>query len=406
MPDDGLRVRCGRPRHVQGIQNNVKERFMKHYSSMLAGALLPGLAAFVAGCSQGSDANGTSDLDKITSARESNQLQEDLALATSRYNELLEKGSRTQTALDELRILHSQWNTDVMALLQNEDGRFLAADEADVKVFRAHVESMNPVSEETISNLSTSLNALIAPIKAAVTEGSVAGMPNPELVTRLTELDARIQESLTPYKTAVSAIQALAATAKGRGTRGMQTLQQEVDDLKSAEAAARAAKIEAARLEAEEEVTQQLAMAEQELVRAQGEKKRQELESQAHELRAQAEADAIKARATSSDTLKSLAPFVTKTKILFECYSPSNCRWIPGQSLAAPVSFGALTRLGALEPTQLGFEQLQSIATSYENDRPKWPSADTPEDWERVKENQKLLREFGTTLVELGHLAP
>ncbi len=379
---------------------------MKHSVFILAGVLLPGLAGLVAGCSQGTGANGTSDLDKITSARESNQLQEDLALATSRYSELLEKGSRTQTALDELRRLHTQWNTEVMALLQSEDGRFLAADEADVKAFRAHVESMNPVSEDTIGNLSTSLNTLIAPVKTAMTEGSVAGMPNPELVTRLADLDVRIQDSLLPYESAVSAIQALAATAKSRGTRGMQTLQQEVDVLKSAEAAARAAKIESARLEAEEEVTQQLAKAEQDLVRVQGEKKRQELESQAHELRAQAEADAIKARATNSDTIKRLAPFVKKTKVIFECYSPSNCRWIPGQTLAAPLSFGALTRLGALEPTQLGFEQLQSVATSYENDRPKWGSADTPEDWERVKDNQKLLRELGPTLVELGHLAP
>lgn len=387
---------------------------MKHCVLILAGVLLPGLAGLVAGCSQGTGANGTSDLDKITSDRESNQLQEDLALATSTYIELLEKGSRTQMALDELRRLHTQWNTEVMALLQNEDGRFLAADEADVKVFRAHVESTNPVSESTISNFSTVLHALIAPIQTAVTEGTVAGMPNPELGTRLADLDVRVQESLAPYKSAVSAIQALVATAKRRGTRGTQTLQEEVDVLKSAEAAARAATIEAARLEAEEEVTQQLAKAEQDLVRAQGEKTRQELEFKAAAVRAAAAEQELRARAENPETLSRLAPFVSPGESLLVCSNARNFRWanlawIKGQGdvlVEAPMSLTSINCTGALNPTADGLKVFFKLATDGENDRPDWGANSSSVDWDWVKANQTLLRELGNTLVNEGKLLP
>jgi len=357
-------------------------------------------------CSGPSSVVTSGDLDKLAAARDMNQQQEALALARSMYMELLDAGSRIRSDLDNLGRLHQQWKTEILALLSSEDGRFLAAEQPDAVSFRAHVETMRAVTDSSIEAMISELDALVEPAKGAINSGVIAGAPDPSLSSRLAALDGRVQSALAPYVQAVPAIQAMLATAKQRGIRSETTLQQAVDALIYADSQDRTNQVEAARKAAEAEVTAKLAQAEQALIRARGEQQLQALRAEESHLRASMEADALKARASSPDTLKRLEPFVTKASMSLETPRPFVYQWHRVQTETRSLSFGAITGHKALEPTEEGMQILQQIANSTENDRPAWPADNTKQHWDWVRENQTLLRELGPTLVELGYLAP
>ena len=272
--------------------------------------------------------------------------------------------------------------------------------------FRANFQAMKAVTQSSMEAMTSELDALIGPAKEVIDSGAIAGTPDPNFSTRLAALETRVNRALEPYVQTVPAIQAMLAIAKQRGVRGDSTLQQAVDALNYADAQDRTKQVEAARKVAEAEVTEQLAEAKQALIRARGEQQLQALRAEESHLRASMEADALKARASSPDTLKRLEPFVTKASMSLETPRPFVYQWHRVQTETRSLSFGAITGHKALEPTEEGLQILQQIANSTENDRPAWPADNTKEHWDWVRENQTLLRELGPTLVELGYLAP
>lgn len=351
-------------------------------------------------------APSANDLVRLTEIREFNQQQEAVALARSMYVELDNTGNRVSTRLDELRRSRDQWNTQITGLLANEDGRFIAADRADVSAFRAHYEHVPALPDADIDGFESSLDTMLEPIRNSLHNQSVTGTPNPEFGPRLKSLDSQIQSAEKPFRESIPAIEAILAAAKVRGQRGTQTLQEVLDEMIQGEAVTRAARIEAARKKAEEDVTQQLAQAAQDVVNAEGEKKRQELVSEAERLKAQSKADTLKARATNPDTLRRLEPFVSKSRKVLDTPNPFVYQWRETNLEIVPLSLGAISRHRALEPTEDGLYILNMIATMPDNDRPKWPVPNTPEGWKEVREAQTLLVELGPTLVELSYLAP
>jgi hypothetical protein len=358
------------------------------------------------GAGVGIAATAPAEVASLSDTRKGNQEQEALAVAKSMYLDLQERGARARANLDELRQLHTQWTTEIAALPGSEEGRLIASDKESAEAFHAHFTNVKPMPDGELDSMVTRLSSLLSPVDAALQSGAVGGVPRPELAHGLAELEADIQEWSKPYAASISSIQSIAKAAKARGARGDQSLQSELERIENDAAVRRAEYIQKARAKAEEEVTQKLAKAEQDLVLAQGEKKLQEKEAEAKELRAKAEADALKARATNSDTLKRLKPFTSKSTAAFTSPGYDRYQWKPDQMEAAPHSFSALSRYGALEQTDMGIKRLHHVVMDKQSQRPAWVAAKTPEDWAWIKENQALLRELGPTLVELGYLAP
>lgn len=370
---------------------------------------LMAVAVLINGCSDSvsiPELEGLDSVDELTQRRDIAQQRETLGIAKSKYLQLQQEGQRTRAALEELRGLHQRWNKEVPALLENEEGRYIAASQQDVTTFRSHFDTLEKLPESALDSMTAELDALLAPVESALNDKTVADLPDERLSTQLAALDSRLQEALAPYKLAISALESITANARKRGELGSQTLQDALGKLVQSEAESRSAQIEAARGIANEAVAKKLAETTQALVEAKGEQERSQMETEIAQIRAQTEADRLMAKATNPDTLARLKPFVTKTTTKFESSRPRDYRWFPNQTEVAPFSFGALSRVGALEPTQDGIRELHAIAVFERNDRPPWPSASSPEDWEWVRENQMLLRELGMTLVELGYLLP
>lgn len=373
-------------------------------------ALVTGLMAVAAlsnGCSDSvsiPELEGLDSVDELTQRRDIAQQRETLGIAKSKYLQLQQEGQRTRAALEELRGLHQRWNKEVPALLENEEGRYIAANQQDVTTFRSHFDTLEKLPESALDSMTAELDALLAPVESALNDKTVADLPDERLSTQLAALDSRLQEAVAPYKLAISALESITANARKRGELGSQTLQEALGKLVQSEADSRSAQIEAARQIANEAVAKKLAETTQALVEAKGEQERSKMETEIAMVRAQTEADTLIARANNPDTLKRLEPFVAKSTTALMC--ENNYDWIKGQTQAAPVSFKAIACAGGLQEGDKGLKQLQFLASSSRSDRPAWPPAVSPKDWEWVKENQMLLRELGTTLVELGYLLP
>lgn len=345
------------------------------------------------------------DTVELPEVREYNNLQETAALAKGLYLDLSNQGTAVANRLAELKGMRDKWDKEINGLLTNDTGRFVAADQSDVTAFRAHFNHAPAISEAEVTGFQNTLDTLLEPINHALKTQSVTGTPNPEFGPRLKSLDAQIEEALAPFRESVPAIEAIVKAAEARGTKGSQTLAKALEELDQADAVTRAARIEAARKMAEDDVTEQLAKASADLAIADGEAKRQAMEDEAAKLRAQSEADAIAAKATNPETMKRLAPFVTKANTVLLPNSRVY-EWGRSDTQTVPLSLNAISLRGALEPTENGLKNLMLIANDTRNGRPTWPRASTPEDWDVVRANQQLLREFGSTLVSLGHLLP
>lgn len=366
------------------------------------------VAVLINGCSDSvsiPELEGLDSVDELTQRRDIAQQRETLGIAKSKYLQLQQEGQRTRAVLEELRGLHQRWNKEVPALLENEEGRYIAANQQDVTTFRSHFDTLEKLPESALDSMTAELDALLAPVESALEDKTVADLPDERLSTQLAALDSRLQEALAPYKLAISAVESITANARKRGELGSQTLQDALAKLVRSEAESRSAQIEAARQIANEAVAKKLAETTQELVEAKGEQERSRMETEISLIRAQTEEEMLTARANNPDTLKRLEPFVTKgNSILLP--NDRMYEWRRSETEPLPLSFKSITLQGALEPTERGLKNLMRIVMDYNNGRPAWPQPSTKEDWDWIRENQKLLKELGPTLVSLNHLAP
>lgn len=83
---------------------------------------------------------------------------------------------------------------------------------------------------------------------------------------------------------------------------------------------------------------------------------------EAERVAAQARQDALLAKATNPETLQRLQPLISKSTTSFAAEGPNSNRWNAGMTEAVPISFGALSRLGALEQTDTGLKYLLLVA--------------------------------------------
>ena len=115
-----------------------------------------------------------------------------------------------------------------------------------------------------------------------------------------------------------------------------------------------------------------------------------------------------------SDKIRTmLKPFITPGYV-----QPESADKLAYQNIKQPVSFSALKQIGALQPTQRGIEILFRVggskSSTYQNDRPLggFPRMNSRDELEKpdvlskVRDVQRLLREYGPYLVEDELLSP
>ena len=142
------------------------------------------------------------------------------------------------------------------------------------------------------------------------------------------------------------------------------------------------------------------AEAEREAVEA--EQKRQQ------DLKEQQEAELL-AKATSPEVKMLLAPFLEARTIQPSLAGTFSIKWVRTYD-KKPMSLGKLMEIGALDDSVEGLKKLALIGGNRKLPEPKWsvytqPNNWSPEDEERLKQAQQMLRDYGPTLVKAKWLS-
>jgi len=129
-----------------------------------------------------------------------------------------------------------------------------------------------------------------------------------------------------------------------------------------------------------------------------------ENQEQVERIRQETERQRIVAMAESPEVQSLLAPFMR------------HAYWQPNRANTgyerSPMSFTLIKKQNCLAPNEKGLQSLLTLATNPKNkDRGPWAFPErfnklSPEQKDQVRQAQKYLIELGTTLVELGYLAP
>ena len=343
------------------------------------------------------------DADQILLKEATASHDEELATAKARQKEAMDVAQDTTELLDKCGSLITVWEKDIVPLLTNDDGKFLAAQPDYVQAFNGYYNSERPTQRE-IDRLRESLNTLTGPLKAALGKPDNTYTPTPSFTSQLNQSKEKAALFVTGYEEPIRMIKALLARAQKEGKKGSETLSAAVDQLAADTALKKGQELSFQLKAKQEETSKRIADAQQQAVEEKATLAENAAKQDTQIAHEQADKEALTKLAKSPDIQKRLAPFIT----------PGMTQVIPNRSgaivkvpdEAKPLSFSGLNGKGALAPTDDGRTTLVWIATNNRNDRPKWTKPVTSEEWKWVKENQEYLRKLGPVLVELGMLSP
>ncbi len=282
----------------------------------------------------------------------------------------------TRTNLAQLDQAIVTWNERVMALLQNEDGRRIAASKQRCEEFTAVTEKQR-LSREEVTLLRARLDESSKHLDEALA-GRQRTLSSEALVNQARKLAEEVRGALRLYRDHLIILDGLVALSKDLPEAG-ETLEAAIKQLKLTEATAEAERLAAARRKAREQ-------AEEERARLEKEKRRRDEEFE-H---------------SYADMKHYLMPFVTPaaSQLDGKSFKPS--------TITGPVSWKALQRyLKQDEKVSIALCQLISSA----KDRPKgrFPEFSTTRqriDVATIKKVQQFLTQYGELMVEKGLLAP
>ena len=127
-----------------------------------------------------------------------------------------------------------------------------------------------------------------------------------------------------------------------------------------------------------------------------------------HDLKEQQEAELL-AKATAPEVKMLLAPFLEPRTIQPSLAGTFSIKWERTYD-KKPMSLGKLIGIGALDDSVDGLKKLALIGGHRKLPEPKWsiytqPNSWSPEDEERLKQAQLMLRDYGPTLVKAKWLS-
>ena len=126
------------------------------------------------------------------------------------------------------------------------------------------------------------------------------------------------------------------------------------------------------------------------------------------DLKEQREAELL-AKATSPEVKMLLAPFLEPRTIQPSLSGTFSIKWVRTYD-KMPMSLGKLMEIGVLDESELGLKKLALVIGNRKLPEPKWSIASQPNNWspedeERLKQAQQMLRDYGPTLVKAKWLS-
>jgi len=327
--------------------------------------------------------------------------EQELATAKVQQKETMASIEDASETLNECDKLNAVWESEIAVLLTNEDGQFLSAKSKYVKAFNGYFNTPRPKQRE-VERLRESLTTLTKPIKALLDDAFNATVPAPVLVTEIKQANEKATLLLAGYEEPVSKIKALVVSAKAEGAKGTDKLGDALDKLNADDALSKGQELDSQVRAKQKETAERLAKAHEEsldnkaIIAEKSSKQEKQIAIE------EADEEALVKLAKSPDIQKRLAPFITPGMKQFT----ASGMFYSAPDEAKPLSFSIINRIRALSPDERGLSKLAMLATSKENDRPKWHTPTTSQDWKRVKENQEYLRQLGPTLIQLKMLLP
>lgn len=335
--------------------------------------------------------------------------REQAALGKARLTNTLALSERAIASINKFQNELTEWRTWVLPLLTNQEGRRLANRPELFDAIGPYFET-EIVDDLNVAKARMGVEEAIAPVRDALAAEHYEFVHSKELVSYLQNCIAVSQaatERLLPKRTRLR--QLLSADI---GVASSNTLEVALRHHEEREAAKVAAAEAAARAKAREEFLALRAKDASIFERNQQENQRQlELakqraaEAALHGQIRNAEAAAAQQRLISYAQSEEVSPFLLP-------FTTPGYEQLDGTrtSLPRPYSWRKLQASGALVDRS-GFDiMLQLVSTSKDKDRPRWFPNGTYDGAhhhrDQIREMQRLLRELGPTLVEVGMLDP
>jgi len=350
--------------------------------------------------------------------------QQRCAVAKAQLRFLLDKGRSVLVHVDKLAKDVAAWDREIEALLNNDEGRLIAADPERVKMFTALHRSVPPLSSDEVGQQRARIQAMLEPLQQALDGVTTPFMPDDAIEEQLErELKPVVIHTRT-LRELRHAINALLANARAAGDEPSDTtLQESINSVEQQYARMRADDLARAREAAEEESRQKLVTLEKrklaELADAEHKRREAELEAQRTEQETQARlieekalGDRLRALAEDSEIQAKYQVFLAEGHYSFANNKVYN-------TTAFRPSYNALKRIGILSfldrfthaasGNNFRYSDSTWSGTRYfsQNDRPLWQTYPrTDAQWEWYKERFEEFRRLAPIWREMGLLSP
>ena len=366
------------------------------YVSMLALCVVLSATGFVQHATA-----APSDAEQILLKEDQAGKEQELVTAKVRQKEAMASIEDASEILAKCDKLNAVWESEIAVLLTNEDGQFLSAKPEYVKAFNGYFNMPKPKQRE-VEQLRESLATLKDPVKAMLDNPLNATIPLPTFLAQIKEAKEKATLLLAGYEEPVRNIKALVVSAKAEGAKGADKLGDALDRLNADAALAKGQELDAQIRAKQKETAERLAKAHEESLDNKAKIAEKFVIQDKQIAIEEADEEALVKLAKSPDIQKRLAPFITPGMTQFS----GSGMFYNAPDEAKPLSFSIINKANALSPNERGRSKLVMLATSRGNDRPKWHTPTTSQDWKWVKENQEYLRQLGPTLIQLNMLLP
>jgi len=404
--------------------------------------LVPGAGKSRSGNSESTAVDGPVGIDNMQLLGEELQREEQRQLVLLRLDQVIERGDRILTAVEELQeVIHSAQKTNG-DLLTGESGKRVAADRKLVEQYHA-IMSKSDLETKPGERFRVQVEALLSPVRRAKAGNLSAYTPSEELLRGLGDIEGRVIEATEAWKERDRRLASLARMGSATAPADGPTLGAALEALKEEWATERnrlevervaearreedeanaelAAKVVAEKAAAEREAKQAVAKAEEESIRALGQVQAEAIARATREKLQQADADAAAAAAQARraelerqfkvdlpEVQRLLRPLITVGST-----QPGRFGVFETTTTKGPVSLGGLAGAGALKNTIEGQKRLYFIVGSRSNDRelggfPGYIGSE--QDWRTkhqiIQRAQDLLIRYGDLMVEKKMLVP
>ena len=358
--------------------------------------------------------------------------REERALAVTKLERYREQAKSVYEAVKVLEKELGLWEVEIEPLLFNEDGKWLASDEALVRYFQKLMteERMSPI---TVSSIRTQVDEILTPVLQAIQDPNELYVPSLEMSKTLTKLHTDAYHGAKNYQKLRSQVMAMVEDAKSNNDKATFSLQTALARLEGGKARLRAELLAEEEKKAEEEIAQQLAEVRKQTLEkeAEAERKilleRQKTAEQEAALEAKnLEEQRFRKMAADLNVQREFAVFLKESNLVLKSVpkvNPGNyytrevffskaLRWKYDTKIS--VSNAYLITLGVYS----NFDDFVTVVTSkfgstspgvnrynyFYNDRPIWPKPKTKSDWDKYREKWELFRKLSPYWLESGVL--